>query len=226
MPITTTRVAQWLDTLAHCLPQAPDPLLRPFLLTWFDYYKCLPILLKRHQACQAVYAAALRRHRTLPPALATGADRRRAAAHDLRQWIETLRVACGRESASFMVFTQVVLDGLAATFFWYFALPCPRSEATHARLLQQFRACCHARALVCPHEEVLRLMQEVHTWLAAHAPTWQPPEGEDLTAGLMRVEHYIIAMLEVLEQNVGQSVCCRPPRAPILAPLPSTERLG
>jgi len=118
----------------------------------------------------------------------------------------------------FYPFAHAVLDHVAETFCYFFALPCQPSEFTHTRLTQMFLNICAEKRLQGEVAELHALMRELYTRIIvqdAHSETRgmlgstysraiTPPE--DLIALLACIDQYIVALLGFLEQNIEQSL--------------------
>jgi hypothetical protein len=202
-----TRAAQVALAYDHRTPTDPDTMLQQRLTAWVDYHKDLHRVLARHQALATAYAAACQCASHTPPEGAAEQDRPHEAGGAARTASAVFRTALVREADNFVVCAQGLLNEIAYTFGWYFALPWSREEATHAQLTTQFQAVCVEKALVLPHDTLASLLGTLHTRIADGPPMIPDLAAEDLAQVVALIEQYIRAMLQMLERNMAQSVC-------------------
>jgi hypothetical protein len=203
----TTRAAQVALAYDHRTPTDPDTMLQQRITAWVDYHKDLHRVLARHHALATAYAAACQCAPHTPPEGAAAQDRPHEAGGAARTAIAVFRTALWREADHFAVCAQGLLNEIASTFGWYFALPWSRGEATHAQLSTQFQAVCAEKALVLPDDALPSLLGRLHTRIADGLPMIPAIASEDLAQVVAFIEQYIRAMLEVLERNMAHSVC-------------------
>ena len=205
--IDTTRVAHVALACDNRTPTDPDTMLQQRITAWVDYTKDLHRVLARHQALATAYAAACQCSLHTPQESAEEQDSPQEACGEVLTAIEVFRTALLREADNFAVCAQGLLNEIAYTFGWYFALPWSRVEATHAQLTKHFQAVCTEKALVLSHDALASLLGMLHTRIADGPCMLPDSESEDLSEVMALIEQYIRAMIQVLERNMAQSVC-------------------
>ena len=120
----------------------PDMMLQQRITAWVDYTKDLHMVLACHQALATTYAAACQCALHTLQESAEEQDSPQEACGEALTAMEMFRTALLREADNFAVCAQGLLNEIAYTFGWYFALPWSRVEATHARLTKHFQAVC------------------------------------------------------------------------------------
>jgi len=210
----STHGSRRYDRTAHVVracdnrtPTDPDTMLQQRITAWVDYHKDLHRILARHQALATAYAAACQCSLHTPQESAEEHDSLHEVCGEALTTIEVFRTALRREADHFAVCAQGLLNEIAYTFGWYFALPWSRVEATHAQLTTQFQAVCAGKALVLPHDALASLLGMLHTRIADGPPMRPDIESEDLSQVVALIEQYIRAMIQMLERNMAQSVC-------------------
>ena len=202
-----TRVVHVVRACDNRTPTDPDTLLQQRITAWVDYHKDLHRILARHQALATAYAAACQCSLHTPQESSEEHDSLHEVCGEALTTIEVFRTALLREADNFAVCAQGLLNEIAYTFGWYFALPWSREEATHAQLTTQFQAVCVEKALVLPHDTLASLLGTLHTRIADGPPMIPDLAAEDLAQVVALIEQYIRAMLQMLERNMAQSVC-------------------
>jgi hypothetical protein len=205
--IDTTRVAHVVLACDNRTPTDPDTMLQQRITAWVDYHKDLHRILARYQALATAYAAACQCSPHTPQESSEEHDSRQEVCGEALTTIEVFRTALLREADNFAVCAQGLLNEIAYTFGWYFALPWSRVEATHAQLTKHFQAVCAEKALVLPHDTLASLLGMLHTRIADGPPMIPDIASEELSQVVALIEQYIRAMIQVLERNMAQSVC-------------------
>jgi hypothetical protein len=205
--IDATHVTHVVLACDNRTPTDPDTMLQQRITAWVDYTKDLHRVLARHQALATAYAAACQCSLHTPQESAEEQDGPQGACGEALTAIEVFRTALLREADNFAVCAQGLLNEIAYTFGWYFALPWSRVEATHAQLTKHFQAVCAEKALVLPPDARASLLGMLHTRITDGPRMLPDMESEDLSQVMALIEQYIRAMLQVLEHNIAQSVC-------------------
>ena len=142
----STHGSRRYDRTAHVVracdnrtPTDPDTLLQQRITAWVDYHKDLHRILARHQALATAYAAACQGSLHTPQESSEEHDSLHEVCGEALTIIEVFRTALLREADNFAVCAQGLLNEIAYTFGWYFALLWSRVEATHAQLTRSFR---------------------------------------------------------------------------------------
>ena len=188
-------------------PTDSDTMLQQRITAWVDYHKDLHRILARHQALATAYAAACQCSLHTPQESAAEQDSPQEACGEALTAIKMFRTALLREADNFAVCAQGLLNEIAYTFGWYFALPWSREKATHAQLTKHFQAVCAEKALVLPPDARASLLGMLHARIADGSRMLPDMESEDLSQVMALIEQYIRAMLQVLERNMAQSIC-------------------
>ena len=204
--IDATHVTHVVLACDHRAPTDPDTMLQQRITAWVDYTKDLHRVLERHQALATAYAACQCSLHT-PQESAEEQDSPQEVCGEALTAIEVFRTALLREADNFAVCAQGLLNEIAYTFGWYFALPWSRVEATHAQLTKHFQAVCAEKALVIPPDARVSLLGMLHARIADGPRMLPDMESEDLSQVMALIEQYIRAMLQVLERNMAQSIC-------------------
>ena len=205
--IDATRVTHVMLACDNRTPTDPDTMLQQRITAWVDYTKDLHRVLARHQALATAYAAACQCSLHTPQESAEEQDSPQEACGEALTAIAVFRTALRREADNFAVGVQGLLNEIAYTFGWYFALPWSRVEATHAQLTKHFQAVCAEKALVIPPDACTSLLGMLHSRIADGLPMIPDIVSEDLSQVVALIEQYIRAMIQVLERNMAQSVC-------------------
>jgi len=154
----------------HRTSTAPDTMLQQRITAWVDYHKDLHRVLARHQALATAYAAACQCSPHTPQESSKEQDSPQEACGEALTAIAVFRTTLLREADTFAVCARGLLNEIAYTFGWYFALSWSRAEATHAQLTTHFQAVCAEKALVLPHDALASLLGMLHTHIADGPP--------------------------------------------------------
>jgi hypothetical protein len=165
-----TRVAHVVLARDNRTPTDPDTMLQQRITAWVDYHKDLHRVLARYQAVAAAYAVACQCAPHTSQESAEAQDSPHEAGGEVRTAIAVFRTAFLREADNFAVCAQGLLNEIAYTFGWYFALPWSRVEATHAQLTEHFQAVCAEKALMLPPDALASLLGMLHTRIADGPP--------------------------------------------------------
>jgi hypothetical protein len=205
--IDATHVAHVVLACDNRTPTDPDTMLQQRITAWVDYDKDLHRVLARYQALATAYAAVCQCSPHTPQESAEEQDSPHEAGGKVRTAIEVFRTALLCEADNFAVCAQGLLNEIAYTFGWYFALPWSRVEATHIQLTKHFQAVCAEKALVLPDDALASLLGMLHTRITDGPPMIPDIESENLSQAVALIEQYIRTMIQVLERNMAQSVC-------------------
>jgi hypothetical protein len=182
-------------------------MLQQRITVWVDYHKDLLRVLARHHALVTAYVAACQCTPHTTPECAAAQERPHEGGGDAWTALAVVRTALQREADTFAACAQGLLNEIASTFGWYFALPWSRGEATHAQLTTQLQAVCAEKALVLPDDVLASLLGRLRTRIADGPPMMPDSASEDLAQVTALIEQCIRAMLQVLEHNIAHSVC-------------------
>src|SRR5262249_11680238 len=148
-------------------------------------------VLARHQALATAYAAACQCSLHTPQESVKEQDSPQEACGEALTAIAVFRTALRREANNFAVCVQGLLNEIAYTFGWYFALPWSRVEATHAQLTKHFQAVCVEKALVIPPDARAPLLGMLHARIADDPRILPDMDSEDLSQVMALIEQYI-----------------------------------
>ena len=205
--IDATHVTHVVLACDNRTPTDSDTMLQQRITAWVDYHKDLHRILARHQALATAYAAACQCALHTPQESAEEQDSPQEACGEALTAIAVFRTTLLREADTFAVCARGLLNEIAYTFGWYFALPWSRVEATHAQLTTHFQAVCAEKALVLPPDARASPLGRLHARIADGPRMLPDMESEDLSQVMALIEQYIRAMIQVLERNMAQSVC-------------------
>jgi len=144
--------------------------------------------------------------------------------------LETVRGAANPSTTAslrrhFFPLVIALLDQVADTFCYFFALPWPRAERTHTRLTQAFPAICTEKKLKGDTAGLHAMMRQLHARFGTvdtASSAYSAPgavDGEtriqpvDLSEPLAWIDQYLVALLHFFEQNRARSILRRPTRS-------------
>jgi len=174
-------------------------------------------------ARMAQFLAVLQRH----PEASAGLSQSLMAWLSYYRILETVRGAANPSTTAslrrhFSPLVTALLDQVADTFCYFFALPWLRAERTHTRLTRAFPALCTEKRLAGDTVGLHAMMRQLHTRLgtldtassaygALGAVSGEARlQSTDLSEALASVDEYLVALLHFFEQNRAHSILRSP----------------
>jgi hypothetical protein len=113
-------------------------------------------------------------------------------------------------STQFYVFATVVLDGIAVTFWAFFALPSTETSMSHAQLTSVFPRLCRVYPWQGDTDDLAARMRDLDARIIARsveAPQGAAPHSQETFIDLvLRLDAYIVVMCGFLEANLAHSI--------------------